>query len=90
MRRKCSTPRNYQGRGGIPKIEASCLRSHCLCCLDVFVEKKIFWGFMWEGETNTSEQVGGGVFVCGGTLTPTLTALISHLTTRSNGQTIII
>lgn len=48
----------------------------------------LFWGFMWEGERNTSG--GGGVCVCGGALTPTLTALISHLTTCSNGQTIII
>lgn len=28
--------------------------------------KKIFFGFMWEGERNTSEQVWGGVFVCVG------------------------
>lgn len=85
MRRKCTTPRNYQGRGGIPKIEASCL---IVSAAWTYLQgKNIFFGFMWEGERNTG--VGGCLCVCGGALMPTLTASISHLTTCSNGQTVI-
>lgn len=87
MRRKCTTLQITGEEEPIPKIESSCVRSHCLSCLNVFAGKKNILE-IYVGEKKNAKQVGC-VWGWGGILTPTLTALKPHLTTHRNGQTII-